>query len=436
MGSLALLARELGYQVTGQDQHVYPPMSETLQQAGIDVSSGYEPSKALFEADKVLLGNALSRGNPSVEAVLEHRLNYFSGPEWLEHQILKHRRVLAVSGTHGKTTTTSLLTWILDYAGYDPGFLIGGVCKAWPVSARVGKGECFVIEADEYDTAFFDKRSKFLHYRPNVLVLNNLEFDHADIFPNLEAIETQFHHLIRTLSTTSKLIIPESNEAIQRVLARGCWSKLKILFDEGYYVEGTQPKVQLMKHSQSLGTLSGVTTQGRHNLQNTLSALFAAQAVGVQLSVALEAISTFPGVRRRLDLIGEHQGIRLYDDFAHHPTAIKETLATLKQMTKGKLIAAIEPRSNSMRLGVHKEALGPATQEADSVHWLAPPELPWDTQSLLSEDNDKHHLYTTPEALIDGLIHSLNPEDTVVFMSNGGFSGVQHRSMAALKEVR
>ncbi|EED35527.1 UDP-N-acetylmuramate:L-alanyl-gamma-D-glutamyl-meso-diaminopimelate ligase [Luminiphilus syltensis NOR5-1B] len=438
MGGLALLAREMGYRVSGSDAQVYPPMSTQLRESGITVEEGYHPEHLQPAPDLVVVGNAMSRGNPAIEYMLNANLPYTSGPQWLGEHLLADRWVLAVSGTHGKTTTTSLLAWILEYAGMDPGFLVGGVPANFGVSARLGGSDFFVVEADEYDTAFFDKRSKFIHYKPRTLIIGNLEYDHADIFPDLAAIEQQFHHLIRCVPEQGH-IIHDGSAAVQRVLERGCWTPAATV--------GQQPDCnwswQVIAGGGGEFVLKAPDGQshsvtwplfGAHNVANASAAMAAARHVGIAPRIAAKALADFNGVKRRLEWRGSPGGVSVYDDFAHHPTAIATTLAGMKaRMEGGRLIAVIEPRSNTMRAGVHAEALGPATEAADRVFWFEPPGLNWALERIVSEDPDRSSRIADIDALVGVVVDTVRPGDTVVVMSNGGFSGFHDRLLEALQ---
>ena len=383
MGGIALLAREQGFRVTGSDANVYPPMSTQLQAAGIDLVEGYDAAQLQPAPDCVVVGNAMTRGNPAVEYMLDAGLNYISGPQWLAENILRGKWVLAASGTHGKTTTSSMLAWILEYAGMAPGFLIGGVPADFGVSARSGGTDFFVVEADEYDTAFFDKRSKFVHYRPRTLIINNLEFDHADIFPDLAAIQRQFHHLVRTVPAQGRIVHPAGGAAIADTLEQGGWSELastslaaggdwnaSLLNPDGSSFE--------IRHDDDEPVQVNWTHCGRHNVENALAAVAAAHHVGVLPAVAAEALARFKGVKRRLELLGDVGGIAVYDDFAHHPTAIETTLQGLRARAgSGRVIALIEPRSNTMRMGEHRARLAQSTAAADKVYWYQPEGMSW-----------------------------------------------------------
>ncbi|NLD13549.1 MAG: UDP-N-acetylmuramate:L-alanyl-gamma-D-glutamyl-meso-diaminopimelate ligase [Gammaproteobacteria bacterium] len=428
MGSLAILARQLGYRVTGSDANVYPPMSTQLEQQGIELMQGYLPEHLQPQPDLVVIGNALSRGNPAVEYVLDRGLPYVSGPQWLADHVLQGKWVLAVSGTHGKTTTTSMLAWILEHVGMQPGFLIGGVPQNFGVSARIGGSDFFVVEADEYDSAFFDKRSKFVHYRPRTLVMNNLEFDHADIFPDLAAIQTQFHHLLRTVPGNGQVIYPAADSALQQVIERGCWTPQQTTG------EGGQWQVRLHQADGSdFDVLLDGELQGRvqwrltgdHNVANALAAIAAARHVGVLPAQAVEALAQFQSVKRRMELLADRHGVRLYDDFAHHPTAIASTLEGLRhQVGDEQIIAVIEPRSNSMKLGAHREGLAPSTAAADQVIWFAPDTLGWDLAAAVSDAPVPTQVLGTAGAIIEAVQRLQKPGTHVVLMSNGGFAGL------------
>jgi len=437
MGGLARLARDLGYRVTGSDANVYPPMSTQLEAAGIELMEGYSPDHLNPNPDLVVIGNALSRGNPVVEAVLNRGLPYTSGPQWLAEHLLKGRWVLAVSGTHGKTTTTSMLAWLLEHAGLAPGFLVGGVPGNFDQSARLGSSDFFVIEADEYDTAFFDKRSKFVYYRPRTLVIGNLEYDHADIFPDLGAIETQFHHLIRCVPSEGKIFRPE-NAAIDRVLARGVWTPVETLGVEApgdWQVRALVPGGGEFELRDPRGQSASVAWDliGRHNLANACAAVAAASHVGVPLEVAAEGLAEFRGVRRRLELRGEPGGVRVYDDFAHHPTAIELTLEAVRtRADTGAVVAVIEPRSNTMRGGEHRDRLASATRLADYVFWYQPPGLDWALESVVADSSAPAEVVDDIEGLVEAVARRVRPGDSVVIMSNGGFNDVHGKLLTRL----
>jgi UDP-N-acetylmuramate: L-alanyl-gamma-D-glutamyl-meso-diaminopimelate ligase len=431
MGGVAALARERGDSVSGADQNVYPPMSTQLEALGIQLNSGYDG--ALPDADQVVVGNALSRGNPAIEALLDSGRGYTSGAQWLAEQVLPGRTVLAVAGTHGKTTTSSMLAWLLESAGAEPGFLIGGVPQNFAVSARLGRGACFVVEADEYDTAFFDKRSKFVHYRPRIAVLNNLEFDHADIFPDLAAIQRQFHHLVRTVPGSGRLIVNGEDAALAEVLAMGCWTAVERFAIDGdadwraVDVAADGSRFDVLHHGRLLGTVHW-SQVGRHNVMNALAALAAAAAAGFDAAALLPALAGFRSARRRLELLIERDGIRVYDDFAHHPTAIATTLAGVGARSPGqRVVAVLEPRSNSMRMGAHADQLAPALAAADLVLFLARPELPWDAERVIGELRGEGIAVADTDRLLATLQARLRPGDQIVFMSNGGFDGAPRR---------
>jgi UDP-N-acetylmuramate: L-alanyl-gamma-D-glutamyl-meso-diaminopimelate ligase len=428
MGGLAQLCRQKGWDVTGSDQHVYPPMSDQLRQAGIVLHEGFDTSVLTDDLDLVVIGNAMSRGNSAVEAVLDRKIPFVSGPELLG-RLTADMTVLAVSGTHGKTTTTSMLAWILEAEGMNPGFLVGGVPKNFGVSAHLGGGQFFVVEADEYDTAFFDKRSKFVHYHPDVFGINNLEFDHADIFADLSAIETQFHHAIRRVPSSGFVISRTGVEAIARVLARGCWSR-QISIGKETAVDFHADADTLV--SDALGQSIGWMMRGAHNAQNAELAVAMAHAVNVPMDRAFSSLDSFEGVARRLNLLLETGSLKIWDDFAHHPTAIETTLDALSEggANDGPLIAVIELRSNTMRAGVHGDALLNATTNADQVIWVLPPDASWDS-SVLERSDGSSRVIGDVLAVEDELA-SL-PLGQVVFMSNGGFSGIQTRVVERLR---
>ncbi|WP_027330336.1 UDP-N-acetylmuramate:L-alanyl-gamma-D-glutamyl-meso-diaminopimelate ligase [Marinimicrobium agarilyticum] len=432
MGSLALLARELGHRVTGSDANVYPPMSTQLSDAGIELLEGYHPEHLEPAPDLVVVGNALSRGNPEVEAVLELGLPYTSGPEWLREQVLPGKWVLAVAGTHGKTTTSSMLAWILEYAHMAPGFLIGGVTQNFPQSARLGGTPFFVVEADEYDSAFFDKRSKFVHYRPRTLVINNLEYDHADIFPDLAAIQRQFHHLVRTVPGGGQIITPSDEAAIEQTLEQGCWTPRQRFGSEGaewqFRLLNTDGSAfEVLHQGEAVSEVRWPLT-GQHNVMNGLAALIAARHVGVTPEIGAEALAQFKGVKRRMECLADVHGIRVYDDFAHHPTAIKTTLAGLRaQVGEDKIIALIEPRSNTMRMGVHRDALKNAFSDADAVLWYQPKDSDWDLEALVNHSSVPAQLEHSIDEMIHGALALAESGTHIVIMSNGGFGGIHQK---------
>ena len=441
MGGVAALARELGHEVEGSDQAVYPPMSTQLETLGIALRQGYDPGNISPDCDEVVVGNALSRGNPAVEQVLDDGRAYTSGAQWLSEQVLPGRDTLAVAGTHGKTTTTSILAFLLQAAGREPGFLVGGVAEDFGASARIGSGREFVVEADEYDTAFFDKRSKFVHYRPLVAILNNLEYDHADIFPDVAAIQRQFHHLVRTVPRRGRLIVNGEDARLAEVLAMGCWTPVERFGMEG---EGLDWSARLVAPDGSAFVVLQAGREvgevrwpllGRHNVMNALAALAAAHAVGVDLASILPALAGFQSVKRRLEVVGRHDGITVYDDFAHHPTAIATTLAGLRaKVGDARIVVAMEPRSNSMRMGAHAGALAPSLDLADAVLFLHRPELAWDAGKVVAALRGEGHTAADVDTLIAFLRSLARPGDHVVFMSNGGFDAAPRRFLAALEQ--
>jgi UDP-N-acetylmuramate: L-alanyl-gamma-D-glutamyl-meso-diaminopimelate ligase len=429
MGGVAALAREAGHQVSGCDAGVYPPMSTQLEQLGINLIEGYDPAQIDLGPDLFVVGNAVSRGNPLLEAVLDRGLPYVSGPQWLAEHVLAGRWVLAVAGTHGKTTTTSMLAWMLEDAGLKPGFLIGGVPLNFGVSARLGDAPFFVIEADEYDTAFCDKRSKFVHYRPRTAILNNLEFDHADIFADLAAIETQFHHLVRTMPGCARIIANGAEESLHRVLARGVWSEVEWFnAPSGWQVTGAGQALHV-RGPAGEDVAGRLEMPGMHNANNALAAMLAARHAGVRPEHALESLATFRGIRRRLERIGEVAGVTVYDDFAHHPTAIEETIRALRtEVGKARILAVIEPRSNTMKLGVMKARLPAALESADLTFCLGGDSLGWDAATALAPLGQRARVAPSVDTLIDQLLSAVRPGDHVLVMSNGGFGGV-HRKL-------
>jgi len=441
MGGVAALARELGHDVEGSDQAVYPPMSTQLERLGIALQQGYKAENISADCDEIVVGNALSRGNPAVEQVLDDGRRYTSGAQWLSERVLPGRDTLAVAGTHGKTTTTSILTWLLEAAGRAPGFLIGGVAEDFGASARIGAGREFVVEADEYDTAFFDKRSKFVHYRPLVAILNNLEYDHADIFPDVAAIQRQFHHLVRTVPRRGRLIVNGEDERLREVLAMGCWTPVERFgLDGGDYdwsarlIAADGSAFALIRAGVEIGEVHWPLL-GRHNVMNALAALAAAAAVGVDVASVLPALAGFRSVKRRLEVIGEAAGVTVYDDFAHHPTAIETTLAGLRaRVGAARIVVAMEPRSNSMRLGAHADALAPSLREADTVVFLHRPELAWDAGKVVAGLRGEGIAVADADALIAALGERVRAGDHVVFMSNGGFDGAPRRFFAVLQQ--
>ncbi|WP_411360062.1 UDP-N-acetylmuramate:L-alanyl-gamma-D-glutamyl-meso-diaminopimelate ligase [Pseudidiomarina salilacus] len=433
MGGIAALAKAMGHRVTGSDAAVYPPMSDQLAALGIEVVQGYDPAQLQPQPDLVIIGNVLSRGNPAVEAVLNRRIPYRSGAQWLHDALLQEKWVLAVAGTHGKTTTASMLTWILQYADYQPGFLVGGVLSNFGCSAQLGNSDFFVIEADEYDTAFFDKRSKFVHYQPSTLVLNNLEFDHADIFADLAAIQKQFHHLLRIVPGNGQVIYPAHDDNLQEVVAQGCWSEIRTLGEQGDWQYQLTTADASSFNVQHDGYVAEVTWDlvGEHNAANATMAMAAAYHVGVPLAVAAEALQQFKNTKRRLELLGTPRGISIYDDFAHHPTAITTTLAGLRaKVGTGRIIAVLEPRSNTMKRGIHADQLEAALSAADQVMLLQPEGLQWQLADFVPTATITHSV----DELLAVLLRSVEPGDHVLLMSNGGFGGLHQKLLAALVE--
>jgi UDP-N-acetylmuramate: L-alanyl-gamma-D-glutamyl-meso-diaminopimelate ligase len=443
MGGVAALARELGLTVEGSDAAVYPPMSTQLEALGIRLMDGYTAAHLQPAPDLVVVGNAMTRGNPAVEHMLDARLRYVSGPQWLGETVLADRPVLAVAGTHGKTTTTSLLAHLLDHAsngqaGLAPGFLVGGVPGNFGVSARLGdRAAPFVIEADEYDTAFFDKRSKFVHYRPRIAILNNLEYDHADIFPDLAAIQRQFHHLVRTVPGNGRLIVNAHDANLAEVLAMGCWTPVETFgIGQGDWraqlIEPDGSAFAVRYRGEAIGEVRW-SLLGNHSVLNALAALAAATAAGADPHALLPAFAGFHSVKRRMELVGQVNGVHVYDDFAHHPTAIATTLAGLRaKVGKARILVALEPRSNSMRLGAHAAGLAPSLADADAVVFLHRPELAWDAGKVTGALQGRGRTVPTVAALIEALQAQARPGDHVVFMSNGGFENAPRRFAQAL----
>ena len=454
MGGVAALARELGLEVEGSDANVYPPMSTQLEALGIELMQGYkaehlQPSRDHVAPDLVVVGNAMTRGNPAVEYMLDQSLRYVSGPQWLGETLLVDREVLAVAGTHGKTTTTSLLAHLLEQASLgqasreqadlSPGFLIGGVPGNFGVSARLGSGKPFVIEADEYDTAFFDKRSKFVHYRPRIAILNNLEYDHADIFPDVAAIQRQFHHLVRTVPGNGRLIVNAHDDRLAEVLAMGCWTPVETFgIGRGDWqaslIEADGSAFAVHRAGELIGQVRWPLL-GHHSVMNALAALAAATAAGADPRKLLTAFATFQSVKRRMELVGEVNGVRVYDDFAHHPTAIATTLAGLRaRVGDARILVALEPRSNSMRQGAHADALAPSLADADAVIFLHRAELAWDANQVTNALNGRGSTVPTVDALIDALREQVKAGDQVIFMSNGGFEAAPRRFVERLRD--
>ncbi len=431
MGGVALLARAAGHRVTGCDANVYPPMSTQLEAAGISLTEGYDAAQTALEPDLYVVGNAITRGNPLLEEILDRGLPFTSGPQWLAENVLQGKWVLAVAGTHGKTTTSALLAWILEDAGLRPGFLIGGVPENFGRSARLTDSPFFVIEADEYDTAFCDKRSKFVHYRARTAILNNLEYDHADIFPDLAAIETQFHHFVRTLPRSGLVVANAAEDSLKRVLQRGCWTPVEWFNDPAGWALGEEGRFAVRYRGEDLGGAE-LPLVGRHNHANALAALAAARHAGVMPGAALAALERFRGVKRRLEVRGVAGGVTVYDDFAHHPTAVALTIAGLRQRVgAARILAVLEPRSNTMKLGVMKDQLAPSLVGADRVFCYAA-NLGWDAAVALAPLGDKAAVFDDLERLVGAVAAVARPGDHVLVMSNGSFGGVHVKLLQAL----
>ncbi len=437
MGGVALLARAAGHRVTGSDENVYPPMSTMLAEQGVEVMQGFDPAHLDPAPDVVVIGNVMTRGNPAVEYVLNKGLAYTSGPQWLAEHVLHDRWVLAASGTHGKTTTSSMLAWILEHAGLKPGFLIGGVAADFGVSARFGESPFFVVEADEYDTAFFDKRSKFVHYRPRTLIVNNIEFDHADIFDDLKAIRRQFHHLIRTVPGEGRILAPAADAEVQTTLQMGCWTPVEAVDSaDGWQAQMLRPdgsEFSVLLAGEKQGEVRWGML-GRHNVLNALVAIGAARHAGVKPADACAALSCFRGVKRRMELRGEVRGVRVYDDFAHHPTAIETTLEGVRaQTTQGRILAVLEPRSNTMKMGVHGSQLADSMRAADISYIYQGPGVDWDVAGAFAPLAERAQVYRDLDALVSAVTSAAAAEDRIVVMSNGGFGGVHGKLLDALQ---
>ncbi|MCB1734611.1 MAG: UDP-N-acetylmuramate:L-alanyl-gamma-D-glutamyl-meso-diaminopimelate ligase [Gammaproteobacteria bacterium] len=439
MGGIAILARQAGHTVTGCDANVYPPMSTLLESQGIVITEGYDPAQLDPAPDQVVVGNVMSRGNALVEAVLDRGLPYTSGPQWLLENVLRDRWVLAVAGTHGKTTTSSMLAWILEDAGLEPGFLIGGVPQNFGVSARLGNAPFFVVEADEYDTAFFDKRSKFVHYRPRTVILNNLEFDHADIFPDLAAIQRQFHHLMRMVPGNGLTVVNANDANLDATLAMGCWTPRESFSAEidggDWRAEPTRPdysRFQVWSGAECQGEVVW-DVLGRHNAGNAIAAIAAARHAGVPAATAIDGLSRYRNTKRRLEVRGDVNGITVYDDFAHHPTAIRETIGALRgKVGDARIVAVLEPRSNTMRMGVHKDTLAPSLLGADAVFLYEPDNLGWDLSAVADGLGERGRVEATIESLIAAIRAAARPGDHVLVMSNGAFGGIHQKLLDAL----
>lgn len=441
MGGVALLARALGHQVSGSDANVYPPMSSQLAAAGIELMEGYHPEHLQPAPDVVVVGNAMSRGNPAVESMLNLGLVYTSGPQWLAEHVLQGRWVLAVAGTHGKTSTAGMLAWLLEDAGLDPGFLVGGVPENFGISARLGGSPFFVVEADEYDTAFFDKRSKFVHYRPRTLVLNNLEFDHADIFEDLAMIQRQFHHLVRTVPAEGLILAPLNDGNIHEVLDMGCWTPVEYFdpqIEAGWHAQNATPDYHafdVVCEGEFAGRVDW-SLIGRHNVANALAALAAARHAGVPLAQSIASLADFKNVKRRMELRGEVAGICVYDDFAHHPTAIASTLEGLRrQVGEARIMALLEPRSNTMKLGVHAQQLAQSLEAADRVLVFEPKNLPWNLATALKPLGARAELFSDTGEMVQRVVELAASGDHLLVMSNGDFEGIHQRLLDALEVI-
>jgi UDP-N-acetylmuramate: L-alanyl-gamma-D-glutamyl-meso-diaminopimelate ligase len=439
MGGLAILARSLGYKVSGSDTNVYPPMSTQLEEAGIELTEGYDLAQLEPVPDLVVVGNVMTRGNPLIEAVLDRQIRYISGPQWLSEHVLLQRWVIAVAGTHGKTSTASMVAWILEYAGRHPGFLIGGIPENFGVSARLGDDGFFVVEADEYDTAFFDKRSKFVHYHPKTLITNNLEFDHADIFPDLAAIQRQFHHVIRIVPESGLVIAPEQDQNLKQVFDMGIWTPLQTLDDEGsgaaWQAHNASPdgsEFDVFFEGELQGHISWELT-GRHNVFNALAAIAACRHAGVETAMGIDGLKQFKNVKRRMEIKGVVNGVTVYDDFAHHPTAIATTMQGLRGRVGDKrILAVLEPRSHTMKMGIHQQTLAASLESADQVYFYQSGSLNLDLADISNQIGSKANIYSNTDALIQALVKAAQPGDSILIMSNGGFEGIHDRIVNAL----
>ncbi|MGI9292241.1 MAG: UDP-N-acetylmuramate:L-alanyl-gamma-D-glutamyl-meso-diaminopimelate ligase [Gammaproteobacteria bacterium] len=437
MGGIAAIAREAGHRVTGSDKNVYPPMSDQLRSLGIELIEGFEPDQLDMNPDVVVVGNVMSRGMPIVERLLNEKIPYTSGPAWLAEHVLNSQHVIAVSGTHGKTTTSSLTAWLLEVAGLEPGYLIGGVAANFDTTARLGKGDYFVIEADEYDTAFFDKRAKFMHYGPQTLIVNNLEFDHADIYKDMDAILWQFHQMLRILPGNGRVIARAGEAEIIRLMEMGCWTPVDFFTSEN---DPTGKAWRVKRNSTGLLLTSGteewvsppVALPGAHNLENAAAAILAARDAGVSIEKSLQALADFKGVKRRLEHLGKFNGVNVYDDFAHHPTAISLTLKALRESATGKVLAVLEPRSNSMKLGAHRAALPQSLLGADAVWMYQPAELGWSLEADFSAVPEVS-VHSDIQSIIADVVAHAKPGDELVIMSNGGFGGIHGQLCEALQ---
>jgi UDP-N-acetylmuramate: L-alanyl-gamma-D-glutamyl-meso-diaminopimelate ligase len=440
MGGVAALARAAGHEVTGSDANVYPPMSTQLRDLGVDIMEGYEPQHLDRVPDYVVVGNAMSRGNPAVEAMLDRRIPYCSGPQWLAEHVLHKRHVMAVSGTHGKTTTASILAWILEDAGLTPGFLIGGIPVNFEVSARFGESDYFVVEADEYDTAFFDKRAKFVHYRPQTLIINNLEFDHADIYADMDAIHWQFHQLMRTIPSNGRVIVNANDKNTAKMLEQGCWTPVENfgLGDDSdwraSFADAGQRRIRIA-YGDGESVEVAWKLGGAYNLENAVAAVAAAKSAGVTLQQAVDALSRFDGVKRRMERTATVSDVAIYDDFAHHPTAIRRTIAGLKKRFPGqRIVIALEPRSNTMKMGVHKTTLSESLHDADLIFVYRPDKLAAEFDASLGGLGKRLQLFGNYDELLASLESKLLAGDQMVFMSNGSFGATRQKLTTALQK--
>ena len=439
MGGVAIIAKQMGYRVTGSDINVYPPMSTFLTENGIEIIPHFETSQLQPAPDMVIVGNAMKRGNPCVEYILDNQLPYTSGPQWLHDNVLRERWVLAVSGTHGKTTTTGMLAWILEQNGLSPSFLIGGIAGNFGVSARLGESNFFVIEADEYDTAFFDKRSKFVHYNPKTLIINNLSFDHADIFDDLKAIQHQFHHMIRTIPSSGLILSNKTEQSVKETLDMGCWSHKQFLGEEQEWyaqrISNDCTHFAVFHKGEKMAEVNW-SIVGQHNMHNALMAIAATHHAGVSVENACAALATFVNAKRRLEVKGEVNGITVYDDFAHHPEAIQATLTALRDKIGGsvRILAVLEPRSNTMKMGIHKDDIAPSLVRADYVFVLQPDNIPWDVSDITNKCLQPAKWTANLERLVDMVVAEAQPTDHILVMSNGSFGGIHQKLLDKLAQ--
>ncbi|QLB12540.1 UDP-N-acetylmuramate: L-alanyl-gamma-D-glutamyl-meso-diaminopimelate ligase [Bisgaardia hudsonensis] len=441
MGGIAIIAKQMGYKVTGSDTNVYPPMSTFLQENDIEIIPHFDISQLQPSPDLVVIGNAMKRGNPCVEYILENNLPYTSGPQWLHDHLLRDRWVLAVSGTHGKTTTTGMLSWILEKNELEPGFLIGGIAGNFGVSARLGNSQFFVIEADEYDTAFFDKRSKFVHYNPKTVIINNLGFDHADIFDDIKAIQRQFHHMIRTVPKTGCILSFANEQTVKDTLEMGCWSEKQYLGkDQEWYAERITHDYSQFSVFHFGNKIAEVKWDiiGQHNMNNALMAIAAANHIGIDIKKACDALSTFINAKRRLEIKGQVNDITVYDDFAHHPAEILATTTALRDKIGGgvRILAVLEPRSNTMKMGVHKDEIGPALVRADHVFLLQPENIPWDVVDIANQCVQPVNWSGNLDHLVEMIAKEVQPTDHILIMSNGSFGGIHQKIIDRLKQEK